>query len=130
MLSCKTKEDVISKLTDHIKQYYNLPEDFYSAVMKREELGQTDFGNLIAIPHPYKVITKDNFVAVCILDEPIWWGHNEVQVVFLIALSTDQDADIERFYQLTTQFLFDPRRIGLFIENPDFEFLIDMISNR
>lgn len=129
-LSCKTKEEVILKLCKHANDYYNLPENFYSTVMKREKMGQTDFGNLIAIPHPNKVIAKENFVAVGILKEPIWWGHNDVQVVFLIALSTDMDSDIERFYQLTTHFLFDSEKIGLLIKNPDFDFLINLLCSK
>ena len=129
-LSCRTKEEVIAALCSLAGKYFDLPENFFDAVMKREEMGQTDFGNLIAIPHPYKIITKDHFVVVGILEEPIWWGHNEVQVVFLIALSTDTDADIEKFYQLTTNFLFDSEKIEVLIQNPKFEILINLLCNR
>jgi lichenan operon transcriptional antiterminator len=125
----KTKEEVLQQLCYHAGQHYHLPENFYDAIMKREELGQTDFGNLAAIPHPYKVITTDNFVTVGVLDEPIWWGHNEVQVVFLVALSTEMDADIERFYQLTTNLLFDSEKIELLIHNPSFATLLSLLSN-
>ena len=128
-LNCKTKDEVIKELCSHAARYYELPEDFYNAVMKREEMGQTDFGNLIAIPHPYKIITKDHFVAVGIMKEPIWWGHNEVQVVFLIALSTDTDKDIEKFYQLTTSFLFNPEKIAALIQNPDFDVLYHLLCS-
>lgn len=129
-LTARTREAVLEELCKHAGKYYDLPKDFFQAVMKREEMGQTDFGNLIAIPHPYKIITKDHFVVVGILEEPIWWEHNEVQVVFLIALSMDSDADIERFYQLTTNFLFDGEKVRELIHNPDFERLINLLCNR
>lgn len=129
-IEANTKENIIKNLCEHTKQYYNLPEGFYDAVMKREELGQTDFGNLAAIPHPFQVITKENFVTVGILKEPIWWGHNEVQVVFLIAISTEEDADVERFYQLTTRLLFDLEDIQYLIQNPRFEVLMTILSAR
>jgi len=128
-VSAKKKEDVIKQLCAHAGQYYNLPEDFYTAVLTREDLGQTDFGNLAAIPHPYKVITKENFVTVGILKEPIWWGNNDVQVVFLIAISTEEDADIERFYQLTTNFLFDAQKVQYLIANPTFEVLMTLLGD-
>lgn len=124
----KNKEEIIKQLCDHAGGYYNLPEGFYAAVMKREQLGQTDFGNLAAIPHPYKVITKENFVTVGILEEPIWWGHNEAQVVFLMAISTEEDADIERFYQLTTNLLFYAQGVQYLIDNPTFEVLMTLLS--
>jgi len=129
-IEADTKESIIKTLCEHTNQYYNLPEGFYDAVMKREELGQTDFGNLAAIPHPFQVITKENFVTVGILKEPIWWGHNEVQVVFLIAISTEEDADIERFYQLTTRLLFDLEDIQHLIENQKFEVLMTILNAR
>jgi probable licABCH operon transcriptional regulator len=123
------KEDIIKQLCEHAQKYYNLPEGFYEAVIKREQLGQTDFGNMTAIPHPYKVITKENFVAVGILNEPIWWGHNEVQVVFLISISTEEDADIERFYQLTTSLLFHAQKIQYLIQHPTFEVLMLLLND-
>jgi len=102
-IQVETKEEAISLLCEHTKKYFDLPGNFYDAVIKREALGQTDFGNLVAIPHPFQVITKVNFVTVGILKEPLWWGNNDVQVSFLIALSDEEDEDIERFYQLTTK---------------------------
>lgn len=125
----ETKEDIIKKLCEHTKKYYRIPEGFYEAVMKREELGQTDFGNLAAIPHPYQIITKENFVTVGILKKPVWWGHNEVQAVFLLAISEAEDADIEHFYQLTTKLLFDGEKIQHLIENPRFEVLINLLGS-
>lgn len=127
-IEANTKADVIQFMCEHTRNYYDIPSEFYEVVMKREELGQTDFGNLVAIPHPYQVITKESFVTVGILKEPIWWGHNDVQVVFLIAISTEEDADIERFYQLTTKLLFDGSDMEYLIENPEFEILMNLLS--
>jgi lichenan operon transcriptional antiterminator len=126
----KTKEEVIKQLCVHAGKYYDLPKDFYEAVLKREHLGQTDFGNLVAIAHPNKIVmSKESFVVVSVLDKPMWWGHNEVQVVFLLAISMEHDEDIERFYQATTDLLFSPKKIKLLIENPKFEVLMDLLSD-
>lgn len=128
-IKAERKEDVIRQLCESVEQHYDLPQNFYEAVMKREKMGQTDFGNLAAIPHPYQVITKENFVAVGFLEKPIWWGHNEVVVVFLMSLSTEEDADIERFYQLTTSLLFHPQKIQYLIQHPSFETLLSLLSD-
>lgn len=129
-IEANTKEEVIRFMCEHTSNYYDIPSNFYDVVMKREELGQTDFGNLVAIPHPYQVITKESFVTVGILKEPIWWGHNDVQVVFLIAISVEEDADIERFYQLTTKLLFDGSDMEYLIANPEFEVLMNLLSKK
>lgn len=124
----RNKEEIIRNLCDHTGKYYKLPVNFYESVLKREESGQTDFGNLTAIPHPYKVITKENFVAVGILEKPVWWGNNEVQVVFLISISTEEDEDIQCFYRLTTNLIFDAPKIQYLINNPAFEVLISLLT--
>ncbi|MEA9389747.1 BglG family transcription antiterminator [Acerihabitans sp. TG2] len=128
-INVKTKKEAIKVLCEHTKKYVELPDEFYDAVIKREDLGQTDFGNLVAIPHPFQVITKVNFVTVGILKESLWWGNNEVQVIFLIALSDEEDEDIERFYQLTTKLLFNKEHIDFLIENQKFEVMIDLLGS-
>ncbi len=126
----ESKEKVIQQLCDLTSEFYDLPPDFYDAVMKREQLGQTDFGNLAAIPHPMYTITKESMVTVGVLDEPIWWGHNDVQVVFLIAISKEEDVDIENFYQMTTQLLFDGESLQYLIKHPTFNVLMDLLGNQ
>ena len=83
-LKSTNKEEAIKEMCKHIQLEKEVPTDFYDLIMFREEMGQTDFGNYVAIPHPYKVVSDDIFVTVAILEEPLWWGNNEVQVVFLI----------------------------------------------
>ena len=39
-----------------------------------------------------------------ILEKPIFWGHYEVQVIFLISLA-EQDPDAEAFYRTITNYL-------------------------
>ncbi|MEY8351798.1 BglG family transcription antiterminator [Lachnospiraceae bacterium 54-53] len=127
-LTGRNKEEIIGNLCDYIGKYYDLPETFYESVMKREASGRTDFGNLTAIPHPYRVLTKENFVAVGILEKPVWWGNNEVQAVFLISISTEEDEDVECFYRLTTNLIFDAPKMQYLIHNPAFEVLISLLT--
>lgn len=105
-LKAETKEEALKNVCAFTEKVIPMPEDFYSSVMKREEMGQTDFGNLVAIPHACQVMGCRKFVAVAILDEPVWWGHHDVQVIFLISLS-EEDPEIEQFYQMITNYLSD-----------------------
>ena len=45
--------------------------DLFASVLSREELSPTDYGNLVAIPHPDKVFLETTLVAVAILEKPI-----------------------------------------------------------
>lgn len=125
---CRSKEDVIKELCDLAAKYMNLPENFYESVLKREEMAHTDFGNLIAIPHPCRAMCEESFVAIAVLEDPIWWEMYEVQVVFLIALAEDTNEDTKKFYQVTTDFLFDSERIKKLIHYPTYENFIELLT--
>ncbi|WP_407273055.1 BglG family transcription antiterminator [Dickeya ananatis] len=127
-IDASTKEEALDILFRYTSKHHQLPEGFLDAVMKREMLGQTDFGNLVAIPHPFQVMTEVSFVTVGILKKPIWWGHNEVQIVFLISISSEEDADIGRFYQLTTKLLFDAEAINKLIANQSFDVMMMLLK--
>lgn len=128
-IDLQSREEVIRFLCDAANQHYVLPEDFYESVMKREFLGQTDFGNLAAIPHPFTIMTDNSFVIVGILKEPIQWGHNEVQIVFLVSISKAGDKNIEDFYQLITNLLFNTKKINQLIEDPNFKNLVKLLND-
>lgn len=122
-----TKEEIIKNICSEIKKYKNIPDNFYELVMKREQLAETDIGNLVAIPHPIEVVTKDTFVYVAVLDKPILWQKNNVQVVFLISVSNKND-DLKNFYQYTTNFLLNESSVKKLIENKTFENLIFLLK--
>ncbi|MBS4462132.1 MULTISPECIES: PTS sugar transporter subunit IIA [unclassified Facklamia] len=127
-LEAITREEVIAKMCCHISSYGILPVGFESAVLKREELGQTDFGNYIAVPHPYKLMSEETFVAVAILNKPILWKNNEVQVVFLISVGTQEDPNLEDFYDKTSKVFFDNNAIQKLISERRFETLIEILE--
>ncbi len=128
-LQAETKEEALKKMCEHLDYYDKIPEGFYEAVLKREQMGQTDFGNYVAIPHPCKVMTKDRFAMVAILEHPIWWGHYEVQVIMLLSLSIDDNMEVDRFYEFTMRFVLDKERVKKVIQNPQFDKFMELLMN-
>ncbi len=124
-----TKEEIIKNICINIKKYKNIPDNFYELVMKREKLAETDIGNFVAIPHPIEVITSDTFVYVAVLDKPILWQKNNVQVVFLISVSNNNNDDLKKFYQYTTNFLLNENSVKKLIDNKTFENLIFLLKS-
>lgn len=103
-VQAETKEQALAEICQAVTHSRSVPDDFYELVMKREEMGQTDFGNWVAIPHPCRILGSGKFVMAAILEKPIFWGHYEVQVIFLISLA-EQDPDAEAFYRTITNYL-------------------------
>ena len=123
----ETKEEIIKNICEEIKKYKSIPDNFYELVMKREQLAETDIGNLVAIPHPIEVVTKDTFVYVAVLDKPILWQKNNVQV-FLISVSNNND-DLKNFYEYTINFLLNENSVKKLIDNKTFDNLIFLIKS-
>lgn len=127
-LQAENREEAIAKMCQHVEHYHLLPKGFYEAVIKREEMGQTDFGNLVALPHPDKVLSNQSFVTVAVLEKPILWKNNMVQVVFLLSIGAKEDAQLEEFYQKTSSLFFNKEGIERLIKTPSFETLLDILE--
>ena len=80
----KNKTEVIDYMSARIRNFYKVPRNFKELILLREKKAVTEFGNLIAIPHPYRVCTDETFVCVALLKRPILWDKKKVQLVFLL----------------------------------------------
>ncbi len=123
----ETKEDVLKLMCSHIKKYKDIPSNFYKAVLKREKLAKTEFGNLVAMPHPNIAITKETFVCVCILKNPIKWDEGLVQIIFLISIENMRNKNLQFFYKITSKLLLNKQYINELIKKKDFQLLQDLL---
>lgn len=118
-----TKEEVLSDMCRRISEVYPLPACFLPSVLYRENLGGTDFGNMTAIPHPYERILKENLVSVGILERPILWTTNQVQIVILTAVSGSVDEEIRRYFDITLKVITREDLVKEILKQPDFSTL-------
>lgn len=125
-----TKEEVLKNMCDKIRKDKKVPDDFYQLILEREELGTTDFGNQIAMPHPMRAVTDDSYVYVAILQQPIAWGKADVQVVFLTVVGRQPDANLQKFYELTIELIQNKYAIQTLIEERSFETLMFLFENQ
>ena len=123
------KEEIIKELCRRIGTVRQLPEGFYEAVLKREQIAQTDFGNLAALPHPYKTLSEENFVCVGILRKPILWNTNQVQAVFLVSIGEAEQEQLQAFYQLTMNLLLNQKGVLRLIKEASFETLMELLMD-
>lgn len=116
-----SREEVIHEICIRISELIDLPRGFEASVQKRENYGPTDFGNLTAIPHPCRIMTKETFAAVAVLRNEIMWSANRVQLVVLTSLKEEKDEDTQKFYEITAKFLSDKEAVKRLIQEPAFE---------
>lgn len=98
-LRASTRDEVIDALCERVARLEEVSPDFADLVRRREEASPTAFGNRVAAPHPLEAASARSFVATALLDEPVRWGEQDVQVVFLLAISRDGDDVPEGFYE-------------------------------
>ncbi|WP_166432493.1 BglG family transcription antiterminator [Lacrimispora amygdalina] len=123
------KEEIIQELCRRIGKIRQLPRGFYEAVLKREQMAQTDFGNLAALPHPYKTLSEENFVCVGILRKPVLWNTNLVQAVFLVSIGEVEQEQLQAFYQLTMNLLLNQKGMLKLIKEASFETLMELLMD-
>lgn len=128
-LECESKEEVLSALCKTIRKVENVPDDFFKSVLEREAIGSTDFGEMIAMPHPYERISENTFTCVCTLKKPVFWGRQDVSVVILISVAEDKPEDLEQFYQVTSEFLLNHTKAKRLLKQPTYENFIRLLNS-
>lgn len=85
-LKASTKTEVLQKMTDLMlkKGYMDLAGK--ESVFAREQMASTELGGLIAIPHALENHSEEAAIAVAVLEKPIVWDKEKVQVVFLLSI--------------------------------------------
>jgi lichenan operon transcriptional antiterminator len=125
----QTKEDVLQQLCGLAVVNKEAPEQFLEQVLQRESLGNTSFGNKIAIPHPYRPQGEKSFVVTGILDEPILWNGEPVQIVFLLSMKENGDQNLQLFYRSVGKLLSEKGYVEELIQHPEFDTLITILDS-
>ncbi len=134
-LKAADKWEVIRQMCDVAAEKRHVTEEFYQSVVERERLAKTAFGNLVAMPHPYKAQQGDPFVCVAVLENPIRWetgqgtgSEEEVQVVFLVSLDAGVGDELQKFYDITSRLMLSPKYIQKLIRHRSFDQLVSSLK--
>lgn len=129
-LNVKTRKEAIRCICEFAMKKMNLGEEFYESVLERERMAKTAFGNLVAMPHCYKAMSEETFVCLAILDQPIQWADQKVQVVFLVSIANKDQCSMElqKFYQTTASFMLSQKCVQDLIHKRDYDWFLDTMT--
>ena len=82
-----TKQDVILKLGDRLKEKGYIDDVFLESVFMRENMSSTCFTPGIAIPHAISQNVKKSFISITRYDKPQAWDDKHVLLVIFIGIS-------------------------------------------
>lgn len=127
-LKAANKQEVITKMVEQIRRVKKIPGDFEQAVFERERLAVTEFGNLVAIPHPNRALTDETFVCIAVLQAPIYWDEQRVQFVLMLSLQKDGCDDMQKLSSTIAKILFSRECINEIIKKPTFDTFIKLLE--
>ncbi|MCD7034548.1 BglG family transcription antiterminator [Metabacillus sp. GX 13764] len=94
------RDEVLRFLSSNLYAAGFVTEDYLNAVLEREALSPTSYGNLVAIPHPMTPQTEESFWTICTLRNPIDWGGNRVQFVCLLNVGRNSSDNLQDMYDM------------------------------
>lgn len=124
----ETKEEILFEICKRIPEKYGIPSDFYEGLLRREEITGTDLAKHVALPHPYETTSDISFACISVLDHPIRWTRQDVQVVILMAVAEDEQRDLTNFFQLISEFIANESAVLQLVEEPDFTTFVNLLS--
>lgn len=124
----ETKEEILFEICKRIPEKYGIPSDFYEGLLRREEITGTDLAKHVALPHPYETTSDISFTCISVLDHPIRWTRQDVQVVILMAVAEDEQRDLTNFLQLISEFIANESAVLQLVEEPDFTTFVNLLS--
>lgn len=124
-LNLKSKDEVIQFLTDQFLSKNKISKSIVSQIKAKENLIDSYFANSTAILAPIHTISQETIVSVCILNRPIKWDNNKVQMIITILNEEKFNRYLLRFFDILTQLLLDHHKTNEIIKKKDFFVLIE-----
>lgn len=102
--------------------------DIIDEVLLREKISSTEIGNLVAIPHTLSAKQANPIIALALLNKPVKWGNDLVQLIFFVAFNEENKSDVSAFRALY-HLVEDKRRVNYLINHFSYMELLDLINN-
>lgn len=128
-LEANTAREAIDKITDNMLIHGYIDNKTKDSIFAREEMASTELGGMIAIPHALENHMPSISISVAILDTPIIWNKESVQVVFLLSVPKKfYNVWEDLFKNIYTAFI---EKYGAYklVSEPTFDNLIHILSH-
>lgn len=116
-MDAENRNEIFERMTEQIRKYIHLPDDFLERLNRRESMSSTEYDNRIAIPHPIDMADIPEFISVVKLEKPVIWHVKPVQLIFLICNKSDINPMI---YTKLSQIIRSPELSQKLIQSDSF----------
>ncbi len=120
LLNTETKADTLAQMSERMLELEYFDQDTVDKIYEREEVSSTDIGNLIAIPHAIIETGRRSVIGIGILEKPIIWDREKVQIVFMIGMNFT-DAQKNNVFRHLYRIIKDVSNVNYLISGRSFE---------
>lgn len=118
-IKAKTCEEAIKSIGEGMKAKGLIDNETIENVLEREKISSTDIGNLVAIPHTIVNGNYKSVIGVGILEKPIKWNNEEVQLVLMVCFNREESYKFKVFEYLYS-FIKDQSEVKRTLKAMDF----------
>lgn len=115
-----SKAEIIQFLCDKASAEYQIDSTLYESIIEHENINTSYFGHNIALLHPKEPITEKTFIATNILNKPINWDDNSVQLVMLVSIEKNNPKALTVWYYLSF-FISNQTIIDQILDEPTYD---------
>ena len=101
----KSRKELLKFMSETMAKRGYVTSNFFNTVMEREQATTTAIGNMISITHGAQSEVIESKVSIAILDHPIAWNDDEVDVVFLLGFKMITPEEIRRIQCFYKQYI-------------------------
>ena len=128
----KSKIEVIRFITNKLQNSGRIDHNFLGSVLKRENIGSTGIGNLLAIPHGDTNHIISSTISILTLENPIMWGNDKVQIVLLLAVKKEdysKDNAMKSFFKCLNNIISNKETLDNLIKENNVDRFLESIRD-
>ncbi|MNS31095.1 putative licABCH operon regulator [compost metagenome] len=95
----KRPEQIITKLAQVLTDKGYVEAGYSLSALAREKMSATTIGGGIAIPHGSPQLIRQSAIAIATLKQPITWGTEKVQLIFMLAVQNDEREEVRQLFR-------------------------------
>ncbi|KZS46482.1 PTS sugar transporter subunit IIA [Paenibacillus glucanolyticus] len=112
-------EQLIAKFALMLEDKGYVEAGYTKSVLDREHMSATTIGGGIAIPHGSSEWVKQSCIAVVTLKQPITWGTEKVELVFLLAIKHDERKEMRQLFKELSRISEQPALVSVLAKETD-----------
>ncbi|MDO4377953.1 MAG: PTS sugar transporter subunit IIA [Erysipelotrichia bacterium] len=122
------RDQTIDFLCENLLSNNYVYKEYRDEIYQHEEISSSAYGK-IAIPHPLSNNSKTSVIAVLISKNPISWGINNVNIVFMLSINNNDKMFFRDIFNVITDFISNTTNFNQLLQIKSIDDFIDLISN-